>query len=388
MMKKLLFIIPILFLVTGCYNYRELNDLAIVSAISIGMDNDEFSVTIQVVNPKKEQDTSSSNEPDFITYKNNGKSLQEVFRYIVKESPKKIYAAQMQILIIDEDVAKEKLEDILDFIARDPEIRNEFAVLISKDKDLLDVLTPLDNISSQNILDSLKSDNNYLGINNIVTFNDLLSNYENNKIDLALPSIELKGDLNKGSNEESLESSSSDCSIVLSTMGVFKDNKLQGYLTDKESIGYNLIMDNVTNTLIKNEYKDGKYIVNELVKVNSSLEANPKKNKIKISLKGNAAISEVNYNIDLSEEKNIKKVEKKLNNEIESLIKTTINNIREKYDSDIFGFEDLYYKTDPEYYKLIKDKWDTDIYKSIDIEVDSNVEIVEQGNILGRLKNE
>ena len=125
-MKKLLLLIPLLLLLSGCYNYRELNDLTIVSAISINKIDDKYDVTAQVVNPKKEQDTSSSNEPDFITYNSEGKSIQEAFRLIVKESPKKMYGAQMQILIIDENIAKENLKDILDFLARDPEIRKEF----------------------------------------------------------------------------------------------------------------------------------------------------------------------------------------------------------------------------------------------------------------------
>ena len=39
-MKKLLLLLPVLFFLTGCYNYRELNDLAIVSGISINKEND------------------------------------------------------------------------------------------------------------------------------------------------------------------------------------------------------------------------------------------------------------------------------------------------------------------------------------------------------------
>lgn len=387
-MKKLLLLIPIIILLTGCYNYRELNDLAIVSALSISKDNDNFKVTVQIVNPKKEQDTSSSNEPDFITYKSEGLSLQEAFRIIVKESPKKIYAAQMQILIIDESIAKNNLKDILDFFARDPEIRNEFHVLIGKDEDILEILTPLDNISSQNIMESLMSNNKYLGYANLITFNDLISNYQNDNIELALPSIELKGNKEKGDKEETLEKSVSDASVIVSNIGVFKNNKLLGYLTEKESLAYNFIMNNITNTIITNNYNNNKYIVNEIISSKTKLEATPKENKIKITLEGKAAISELNYNIDLTKEKNIKKVQKDLNNNIEKLIENSIKNINEKYNSDIYGLKDLYYKTDAKYFKEIKDVWDTEIFNNIKIEVSSKIQIVEQGNLLGGLNNE
>ena len=387
-MKKLLLLIPLLLLLSGCYNYRELNDLTIVSAISINKIDDKYDVTAQVVNPKKEQDTSSSNEPDFITYNSEGKSIQEAFRLIVKESPKKMYGAQMQILIIDENIAKENLKDILDFLARDPEIRKEFYILIGKNKDILEILTPLDNISSQNIMDSLKANNKYMGYSNLITFNDLISNFQNDNIEIALPSIEIIGNENKGDEEENLESTKSEASVVLSNIGVFKDNKLVGYLTEKESLAYNFVMNNITNALITTNYPNDKYIVNEIIESSTKTEAKPKDNKINIKIKGKAAISEVNYDIDLTKEKNVKKLEKDLNKKIEKFIKKSIKDINNKYNSDIYGFEDLYYKSDYEYFKKIKDKWDSEIFKNIKIDVSSNIEIVEQGNLLGGLKNE
>ena len=79
--------------------------------------------------------------------------MQEAFRRVIEESPKKLYGSHMNILIIDESVANQNLPDILDFFARDPEVRNEFYVLIGKSNYILSVTTPLENISSKNILD-------------------------------------------------------------------------------------------------------------------------------------------------------------------------------------------------------------------------------------------
>ena len=67
-MKKILFIIPLILLLTGCYNYREINELAIVSGISITKEGNDIKLTTEVINPKKEQDASSGEEPEFITY--------------------------------------------------------------------------------------------------------------------------------------------------------------------------------------------------------------------------------------------------------------------------------------------------------------------------------
>lgn len=387
-MKKILLLIPILFLLSGCYNYRELNDLAIVSAVNVSKNKDNYEIVVQVINPQKEQDASSSNRPKFTIYKEEGKSLQEALRKVVKESPKKLYATQMQLLIIDENLAKNNLSQILDFFARNPEVRNEIYVLISKDEDLLEVLTPLDNISSQNIMDSLTSTNKFLGYSNITTFNDLISNYQNDKIEITIPSIELIGSEEEGSKEENLEKSKQDTSVKLSTISVFKDNKLVGYLNEQESLAYNMIMDKITNAIINLDYKDEQYVVTEIINSSTSTEAKPKDNKITINIKGKAAIVESHYDINLTKEKSIKKIQKDLNSHIEKLIKKTIKNTNKKYNSDIYGFEDLFYKTDNKYYKKIKDKWNDEIYNNLKIEVNSKIEIVEQGNLLGGLKHE
>ncbi len=387
-MKKLLLILITLTFLTGCYNYRELNDLAIVTAISISKEKDNYNIAVQVVNPKKDQDTSSSNEPDFIVYKSKGETLQAAFESLVKESPKRMYKTQMQILIIDEKMAKNNIKEVFEYLARDPEIRNEFNVLIGKSDNILETLTPLDNLSSQNILDSLKASSKYLGNTNLLTFNELLSDYQNEKTEMAIPVIKLTSQKNKDdkNTEKILEKTTTTPAIVLDNISIFKDNKLIGYLSTKETISYNFINNNIALTNIKKDYPNNKYIAYKILKSKSKLEVTPKKHTITLTIKGNAEINEATYNIDLSKEKNIKKLEKSLNKRLEKMITSSFNSTRKKYNSDIYGFEDLYYKKDPKYYTKIKKDWDSKEFQKIKLKVKSNIKIVEQGNILGKIK--
>lgn len=387
-MKKLLLILITLTFLTGCYNYRELNDLAIVTAISISKEKDNYNIAVQVVNPKKDQDTSSSNEPDFIVYKSKGETLQAAFESLVKESPKRMYKTQMQILIIDEKMAKNNIKEVFEYLARDPEIRNEFNVLIGKSDNILETLTPLDNLSSQNILDSLKASSKYLGNTNLLTFNELLSDYQNEKTEMAIPVIKLTSQKNKDdkNTEKILEKTTTTPAIVLDNISIFKDNKLIGYLSTKETVSYNFINNNITLTNIKKDYPNNKYIAYKILKSKSKLEVTPKKHTITLTIKGNAEINEATYNIDLSKEKNIKKLEKSLNKRLEKMITSSFNSTRKKYNSDIYGFEDLYYKKVPKYYNKIKKDWDSKEFQKIKLKVKSNIKIVEQGNILGKIK--
>lgn len=382
-MKKIIILLIILLpLLTGCYNYRELNDLSIVTAMSIEKNNDLYKVTVQVVNPRKDTDASKGNQPSFITYNNTSKSIQKALREMIKESPNKMYAAHLELLIIDEELAKEGISPILDFLIRDPELRDEFYVLISQDKNILETITPLDNLTSSNITKSLKNLNKYLGITSITTYSDLIDAYLDDNKEISLPSIKLEGNLTEGNDKEDLEKTNTEAKLILSNMTVFKKDKLIGYLDEFESIAYNFIKDNITNTLIKSNYDDG-FIIHEIISSKTKIEVNPKENKVKITLSGTSSISEVYTKKNLTEYKNIQEIEKIMNNNIEKLIENSFKNIIKKYNTDIFNFKDLYYKTDTKYYNEIKDIYNEDILPNIKLEVKATYTIREKGNLTG-----
>ena len=384
-MKRFIICILILFCLTGCYNYRELNDLAIVSGISIAKVNDGYELTVEVVNTKKETDAASARETDFVIYKNVSNSLQEGFRRLINEAPMKMYGAQIELLILDESLAKEDLKNIMDFLGRDPEVRSEFYVIVSKSNNILEITTPLVNINSKNIIQSLEANNNYLGSANLVTFHDMIGIYLNDKIDLALPSIEMIGNTNEGDENDNLENTNSKTFNLLGNISVFKDNKLVGYLTEEESKVFNLVNGNIKTTLVKNEFSNNEYVINEMVGIKCNTDVIPKKNAVKIEVTGKAAISEANYSGDLESDKTINKIEDKLNEYTEKIVEKLIKQTIDKYDSDIYGFEDMFYKKDAKYYKKnIKDNWKK-LFHNLNIEVKSKIEIFEKGNLNGGL---
>ena len=387
-MKKSIITLILLFTLTGCYNYRELNDLAIVSGISIAKVKDGYELTVEVVNTKKETDASNARETDFVIYKNTSDSLQEGFRRLINEAPKKMYGAQIDLLILDESLAKEDLKNIMDFLARDPEVRSEFYVIVGKTPDILEITTPLENINSKNIIQSLESNNTYLGSVNLMTFHDVIDNYLNDKIDLALPSIKLVGNKSKGTENDNLENTTVETFNLLNNIAIFKDDKLVGYLTEEESKVFNLVSNNIRTTLVKIDFSNNEYVINEMVGISCKTEVNPKKNSINFSIEGLAAISEANYSGNLEDSKTIKKIEKELNKYTEETVTKLIKQTIQKYNSDIYGFEDMFYKKDAKYYKEnIKENWD-ELFKNLNIKVKSNIEIFEKGNLNGGLYHE
>ena len=129
-------------------------------------------------------------------------------------------------------------------------------------------------------------------------------------------------------------------------------------------------------------------MITEIINYKSAIEANVDKKKITISIKGKANIAELNYNCDLEKDETIKKLQTDLNDEVENLIKTSIKNTTKEYNTDIYGFRDLFYKKDPQKYNDLKDSWYDETYQNLEIEVKANIELFEKGNLNGGIYHE
>lgn len=390
---KLLIVIGLIFTLTGCYNYRELNQLAITSAIGIDKKGDEYQVSIQVMNTQKQgsDDTSTGDQPKFVTYKETGKTLQSAFRNVVLESPRRLYANHISLLVISEDVAKEGLSDVLDLLFRDTESRKQFLVLISKNSsssDVLEVLTPLETLNAKNITDSIIADSQFLGVSEEVTYEQLMDSYLNSKKEIVLPAIEVIGNVEEGEKTESLQDSSPKTKVLLKGYSIFKADKLIGYLSNKDSINLGFVRNKIENTIIDYKCSDENYMAIELV--NSKTEISAKKNKLEvtINIKSQGNINEINCDLDITKDKTIATLEKKINKKIENDIKKTIEKINTEYSSDVYGFEDLFYKNNPKFYQKMKSKYKDEFLNNINIKVETDINLFAKGNILKVIDNE
>lgn len=388
-MKKIKYLIILLPILTGC-NYRELNKLGITTAVSIDYQNNNYNIIAEVVNPIKQQDASSANNSPFITFKNSAPSLQEAFRNIVLESPRQLYAAHLEIIVLSEEIVNNHLKEFLEYFTRDPETRTEIKIIIAKtDKSIegISLQTLLTNFSSSNILESLELQSQVLGLTYEVTINELLNMYIDPYLEVTLPSMTLYGNEEIGDEKENITTSSPKATVKIGTTAITKDNKILGYLSIEESKIQNIINGNIKETILKYPYKNG-YVVFEPNQIKTKKEVDIKNNKIKIELSGYSKTKEVQTNIDIKNKKEVEKLNQHFNKELEKEIINTFNNIKENYNTDIFGFRQLYYHTDYKYFKEKCNNWYEDIYPNIKLEVKSNIKLYEKGNTLGGIEYE
>ena len=174
-MKKILLVL-IIFLLTGCYDYNELTDLAIVSSMIIDYKNNEYVVNLEILETKKDAPKTS------FFLEGNGNSFEEALINTYAKTPKHLYFNHIFAVVLSKSIAEDKLENIYDFFLIDNDVRKDTVFVLSNEPDKLLSFKTEDKLS---IGETIKSVFNYSEIENgyykTVNFRNILNAYLNKK---------------------------------------------------------------------------------------------------------------------------------------------------------------------------------------------------------------
>lgn len=129
MRKIAMVIILILVLLqTGCWNAREINELAFVLSIGLDKAGDGFRVTAQIARPDTHSKTPSGGggietDKSFWIVSSTGKTIFEAIRNMASISSRRIFWSHIKVIVISEQLARSNTLEIFDFFIRNPELR-------------------------------------------------------------------------------------------------------------------------------------------------------------------------------------------------------------------------------------------------------------------------
>lgn len=292
----------------------------------------------------------------------------------------------MQILVIDEKIANNGINEIIDFWFREVELRNDFYVFVSKDStpiEVLGVLTQIYPINSVGIRNLIENNFKYLGGTVLTTFDDLTSSYISKTKEIILPTIMVLG--KDGNKKDNLESSIPESLISLNETAYFRDNKLVGYLDKKQTIYYNLVKNALKTSIISYECDKDKFVTFEIIENKTDIDIVKNKPEVNIKVQAKGNLTSIMCEYDISKNDGIKMIEKEgsleIKKQIDSLFKLSKDN-----KTDIFSIRDIYYKHNNKYYKNISNY--NDFFDNLKVNVDVKLNIFEKGNSLQVIANE
>lgn len=401
MKKKVLIFILIALIFNGFKDAREVNYMAIVSSIGIDVtDEDEYIITAEVFNTKKNDSSSSNSNPEIITYESKANSVHKALRDMVKKSPNKLYLGHLDLVMLSENAAKEDVTEAVDFFIRDNEGSSDFMVVITKDTTPQEILNSSSKVNSsiaKEITEIIKTTYKYVGSATDYLLVDNLDMILDDGRATVMSAISFNDEnevSSKESGNESVnESNSNDDNENLTpkfkskNIAYFKSRSFCGYLDENESIVYNLLKNKLKNTILTIGEGEN-LLVAEITTANSKLSPKYEDDNFIVDIDVNveANITEVGNKVRYEVNDKIDEYKSKLEEEITKKISDALYNYQNKYKEDIVGYGSLFYKYLPKEYLKVKDKFYNEYFQKVKSNVKVNVEFpLEGGNMtIGR----
>lgn len=388
-MKKILLIIPILLLFSGCTDFKELNDLAIVTGLSIDIEKNEYKASVLISNSQKADESNKEGDAGTVVYDGTGKSLSEALKNIDAKIPKQLYFGHLSVVIVSKDTAEKGIDNIADYLFRNPETTKQFYLIMTKDEDkasdVLKILSPLEEFPSQNIKFNIENADERTAISVAITYSDFIDKYLKKGIEPYLPTLKINGDTKKASSSKSLENIKPEGVVSLEELALFKDSKLVGYASKDESRGINLINGTVNEMIITTKCDKENYLVTALsdIKIKKKISFKNNKPNYAITLKAKGDIQEVNCDLNLYDKAVFENINIKVENKVKELMNSGIKRSQTE-NTDILGFGNLLYKKNPTYFKEIP-SWNNE-FSNIKINLNVHIDLKTKGAIKQSIK--
>ncbi|HHL0974182.1 TPA: Ger(x)C family spore germination protein [Bacillus cereus] len=379
-----------IFFLSGCWDYRELNQIAF--AMAIGIDKvphkNEYRISFQIVNAKTiASEKGAIGMAPIIVYSSTGKNLLLATRKASKQVPRKINAQHTRAIIIGEQLAKEGIRDVVDLIERDPELRVTTTVLIAKNSDantILKTLTPIENIPANAILGKLNTTEKIFAANYSANIDDVIRGILTTGGGPIISGIQLTNKTVSHSHLSNLQKTDISNRLSIQDMAIFKKDKLVGWIEGtKRTQGLSWINNKMKGSIVAlNCGRKKEAIAIEIFHSKTKIKAEFKDNRplIRIHITERGAVGEAMCAVHLSDFKEIHMLEQQWENKVKLEVQEAIKKAQ-RLKTDVLGFGVALERDNPQKWNEIKNTW-REIFPTCKVEVQVTAKIRRSGQII------
>lgn len=372
-MRKTTMLIAMVFmaaaLLTGCWNYRGLNEMAITAGVAVDRDPKTglYHMSLEIIDlsgPVKEQGIKAK------LIESYGVTLFDAVRNTKKRTVNKVYFGHMELVIFSDEVARSMdMSSLIDFFLRDAECRETMCVAISQEpaaKDLLSIEGIGQPVVAFEIRKIIQEDNKVTSSTPVIEMYEIYNTLNAQGIELALPA--LHNTINDG--EPTSEANGT---------AVFKNQRLVGYLSPEETkyflFATNKVEGGVITCASTGEGPEDTTL--EISKNKGTMSFDYKDGQISVTVETetDTYLNEIDQPMDALDLASIKMVENSASQKVMRGISDVIEHVRTAYNADIFGFGNMIYKNDQKLWQQLADKWD-EVFPALTVNVKCKVNIV------------
>ncbi|WP_429158931.1 Ger(x)C family spore germination protein [Desulfitispora alkaliphila] len=379
-MRKLLLLIVmvgVLVATGGCWNKVELDERMLILGAAVDKSpsvEGKFMVTIEAANPLEAVSPMAGGEGGeeegaswLLT--GSGWTFWDAIYNSLQLSPRRLFGAHQQVLIVSEELAREGLARVIDFHYRNWELRRTVWLVIAKDssaKDTISINHKIGGITSNEISEMINAStaaSKAVQVR-VVDFIDRL---------LCDKGSAIAGRI------ESFEEEDEDEGVILRYTGaaVFKKDKLVGWLDEREARGLNWIEGMLESAILVVKCPDDpkREVSVEVLfahpEVEIQFEGDELNVTILIDVEGN--IAEIECDRGFIVEEFVEQIERRMATVVKGDINATLAKAQE-LESDIIALGRDVHRADFRRWQELEENWD-DTFANLDINVDVRAEI-------------
>jgi spore germination protein KC len=400
MRKLALIMVCISLLLTGCWDYKEVDRLA--SVIAIGLDripeNKIILLTVQIASESKGGSKQTGGQGGAYTVMNSeGKSLSEAIRYLDMQSTRRILLSHCKLIVLGKDFAETGIGEILDDLKRDRELRRTDWMLTTDKtaKEILEKDITLEQVPARGldlILQNFETAGRVLPMN----CNDFFARLNGDSHVSFTPLAQLD-DIDKQVTSQlekavgrPLDSEGKPKTLTIGKTAVFKNLRMVGVLNEDDTRAHRWLVDSPKGSSITLTYapkaqtngekgeilldiKDGKTTITPQISedgITMNIVCT-----VKVSLHETGTTG-----VNVLDPKVVAQLELQAAETMKLQLEHTINTAQKELKSDCVGFAENLHNYYPVEWKQIKENWN-DIFPTVDYQISCEVEILNTGII-------
>ncbi|MBD0379506.1 Ger(x)C family spore germination protein [Paenibacillus sedimenti] len=370
-------LISCILLLSGCWDRTEVNDLALVTAAGIDRKTEKrIELSVQVFIPRaagggqQAMGGGGSGSAQTFIRSAEGVTIVDAMTKLQEKLPRRIFWGHTEVFIIGRKLAEEGIRSHMDFMMRDPQVREGAYVFISEKeaKPILELLPPLERSSSEVLRELAKSK-----IAMEVTLKDLNARMIGDSEAVGLPWIG-KLQAQPGQPEERTIP-------YITGTAVFKKDKLVGHISDRTTRGVLWLRNEIHAAVVTDTPKEAEGFVSmKLLRAESQLVPKIENGKWTITLR---AITEDDIiqnatNLDLMNPIFLRQLEVHLEEDIQNRVQMALDQVQKKMNADIFDFAEAFHRGYPNEWNKAKERWD-EIFPEVEVNFEVKAKVRRPG---------
>lgn len=358
-------------MLTGCWDIVNIEDRGFIvgSAMDIDEETDtkqpKFIITNQIavpsgmIAPSRE---SGGGERAFLNYTSTGTSIYKMEEKVSTVSSKVPYYEHLSVLVISEDVAKQKhlFSKLLDTYIRDVNLRRGIKVVVSKGeaKKLLEFTSPNYNLPARHIEELLEKGSNQVGFLKPVVAGDI-EEFHLRENSYILPFIHM------------------DTYLEYESGAVFHgpEDKMIGIFDEDDMQGFGMILGEDATKIIEFPYKE-ETLALDAIRSKSKMkvdQATVNDIAVSINIEIEGVIKELMHQEDLTKSSAIESIQIAVSNNVKKSVENVIKKAQDEFGTDVFGIWQLLEMKHYDVWQQVKDEWEEGEYYFKDVTFDVNV---------------